>query len=288
MMNPPKTIQPGMLQKNTLHLNIDALEANGAHRYDPVRFIFIQSMARRTLGKSGSLYKSLERKAMSALAEYQKNFDSARLEAEEIVNRVCSVFPEAEIKIRELFENNEFKKVHRLGEKLDRRHRQTDLSVLKDHVVRFSPDCGDNNNQPSPSSIDDLLRQQERDVLADVVASVANTPEGGAPALNDGKTATVKFETRKKESRSLQHFKDTMVRLHSDRLVTRAIQDLPENSGPHNSQMLATNALKALRQISPNYLNRFVSHIGSLIYLKQAGEEADKLKAKKTKKSRTA
>ncbi len=244
-------------------------------------------MVKRALGKSGSVFTVIERTALAALAEYQKNFDSARLEASEIVNQVCSVFPGAEGKIRELFENNEFKKVHRLSEKLDRCHRQPDLSVLKDLVVRFTPEFGDKNNQPSQSSIDDLLRQQECDVLADVVASVGNSPEGEGSAQNAGKAETEKKETGKIESRSLQRFKDTMVRLHSDRLVTRAIQDLPENSGPHNSQMLATSVLSALRQISPNYLNRFVSHIGTLTYLKQAREDVDKCKVKKTRKMRT-
>lgn len=281
------TITPDPLQKNTLCSTIAAMEANGAHRYDPVRFCYIQSMVKRALGKSGLVFTVIERTVLAALAEYQKNFDSARLEASEIVNHVCSVFPDAEIQIRELFDNNEFKKVLRLGEKLDRWRRQPDLSVLKDLVVRFTPEFGDKNNQPSQSSIEDLLRQQEFDVLADVVASVGNSPEGECPAQNAGKTETGKKDKRKIESRSLQRFKDTMVRLHSDRLVTRAIHDLPENSGPHNSQMLATSVLSTLRQISPNYLNRFVSHTGTLIYLKQAGEDVDKCKAKKTRKTRT-
>jgi hypothetical protein len=272
-----------MDENDTLHLKIAALEAKGIHRYDPVRFCYIQSMARRALGKSGSIYTVIERKTIAALAGYQANFDSARLAAEEMVNHVCTVFPDAEINIRGLFENNEFKKVHRLGRKLDRCHHQTDLSVLKDLIVRFTPDFEGNNNQPDQSSIDDLLRKQERDVLADVVASVGNSPAEEGPAQRAMRT-----ETGKKENRSLQRFKDTIVKLHSDRLVTRAIQDLPENSGPHNSQMLATTSLSALRQISPNYLNRFVSHIDTLIWLKQTGEDVDKYKTKKSQKSQSA
>jgi hypothetical protein len=166
-----------------------------------------------------------------------------------------------------------------LGEKLDRYHRHTDLSVLKDYVVRFTPDFGEKNNQPFQSSMDNLLRQQEREVLADVVASVGNSPTEGDPARRSGKP-----ETGKMEIRSLQRFKETMVKLQSDRLVTRAIHDLPENSGQHNSQMLATSSLSALRKLSPNYLNRFVSHIGALIWLKQTGEDVDRSAAKKPRK----
>jgi hypothetical protein len=250
------------------------MEANGVHRYDPVHFCYIQSMVRRASGKSGSAYAAIEDKAQTALDEYWKNYNIARLKAEEMVKRVCSVFPDAEVKIRALFDNNEFKKVHRLVKKLDRRHRQADFCVLKDLVVRFTPDSEDKHSQSSQSAVDCILRQQERHIIT----SLEGSPDGERPAQNTGKY----------EIRSLQRFKDTMVRLHSDRLVTRAIHDLPENSGPHNSQMLATGSLSALRQISPNYLNRFVSHIGALIFLKETGEDVDRLKSKKKKKNRTA
>jgi len=262
------THPPDALQKDALHIKIAEMEATGAHRYDPVRFSYIQSMARRGFGKSGSAYTVIERKALAALAEYQKNLESSRMEAAQIVNHVCAVFPGAEINIRRLFKDNEFKKVLLLGRKLDRQQRETSLSALKNQIGRFASGFEEKNN---PLSVDDLLRQQERDV----VAAIGNLPEGEEPAQQAEKT----------ELRSLKHFKETMVKLNSDRLVKRSIQDLPENAGPHNSQMLATHSLSALRQISPNYLHRFVSHINTLIWLKLAGEDADKSMAKETRKT---
>ncbi|MDO9262748.1 MAG: DUF2894 domain-containing protein [Desulfosalsimonadaceae bacterium] len=244
------------------------METTGAHQYDPVRFSYIRSMAGRMAGKSESVYTVIERKALTALAEYRTNLESARLEAEKVVDHVCSVFPDAEIEIRGLFKNNEFKKVLQLGRKLHLCHRRTAISGLKDQVRRLTPDSEEKNN---PLSVDDLLWQQERDV----VASAGNSPTGEDPSQHAGKT----------ELRSLKRFKETMMKLNSDRLVTRSILDLPENSGPHNSQMLATSSLSALRQISPNYLNRFVSHINTLIWLKLAGEDADKCIAKEARKN---
>jgi hypothetical protein len=69
-----------------------------------------------------------------------------------------------------------------------------------------------------------------------------------------------------------------MMALHSNRLVTRAIQDRPENPGPLNGQMLATRSLTELRRLSPEYLYRFVSYIDTMLWLQQAG--ADKIESK--------
>jgi hypothetical protein len=254
-MNAPDKLQPEIFQKDGLHVKISEMEATRAHRYDPVRFSYVQSMARRMAGKSGSVYTVIEGKALTALAEYRTNLESDRLEAEKMVNHLCSVFPGAEIEIRELFENNEFKKVLQLGRKLHLRQRRTAVSGLKDQITRLAPDFQEKNH---PLSLDDLLWQQERDLIA----SADNSPAG-----EDLSQYAVKTELR-----SLKRLKETMMKLNSDRLVMRAFHDLPENSGPHNSQRLATTSLSVLRQISPNYLNRFVSQINTLIWLKLAGE----------------
>jgi hypothetical protein len=267
-MNRPETLQPNTFHIDALHIKIAEMETTGAHRYDPVRFSYIRSMAGRAAGKSGSVYTVIERKALTAIAEYQTNLEIARLKAAKMVDHVCSVFPGAETEICGLFKNNEFKKVLQLGRKLHLCHRPTAISDLKDQIKRLTPDFEEKNN---PLSVDDLLWQQERDV----VASAGNSKAVEDPAQHAGKT----------ELRSLKRFKETMMKLNSDRLVTRSILDLPENSGPHNSQMLATSSLSALRQISPNYLNRFVSHINTLIWLKLAGEGVDKCTAKEARKN---
>ncbi len=119
----------------------------------------------------------------------------------------------------------------------------------------------------------DLLRQQE----SDIIDSIGNSPQGDGSAQR----------ARQPEIKSLQRFKETMAKLHSDRLVTSAIHDLPENAGPHNSQMLAATTLSALREVSPHYLRRFVSHIGILISLKQTGDATQKVKPNKSQKTRS-
>jgi hypothetical protein len=71
-----------------------------------------------------------------------------------------------------------------------------------------------------------------------------------------------------------------MMELHSNRVVTRAIQDRPDNPGPLNAQMLATRLLMALRRLSPVYLSRFISYIDTLLWLHQYDRAADNRKTK--------
>lgn len=259
-----------MQTTDSLQLKIAELEADNADRFDPVRFCYIRSLARRALDKPGPVYSVIGRKAVAALAEYQDNFTGARKQAAATVNRVCSQFPDAADHIRALFEKNEFKKVHQLARKLDQRRGRSDLSDLKSQIGRLAPAFADKNQ---PVSVEDLLRQQEQDILASTAGLSAG--DGFPPP------------PEKKEPASLKRFKQTMVKLHSERLVTATINDCPENAGPHNSQMLAINTLAALRQVAPEYLDRFVAHIGTLIWLKQAGEETDKINAGKSKSSKS-
>lgn len=254
---------------DTLCLKIEAMKANGVDRYDPVRFCYIQSMIQRANEKSAAVYEIIAKKAAAEIAAYQADFNNARHEAAEMINHHYPLPPEEEDNIRRLFENNEFKKIKRLIRKIARRHRQTELSLLTDQLEQFTSGLDEKNNSLSPSFIDDLLRRQERDV----VLSVENFAAKNAPVL----------PAEKNQTSALLRFKETIAKVYSDRLITQAVHDLPENAGPHNSQMLATRSLSALHKISPNYLNRFISHIGTLIWLKQIGEDAEKMKSKKSK-----
>ncbi len=252
---------------DTLLQKIAELESNGADRFDPVRFCYIRSMTHRSAEKSGSAAAAIYQKASAALAGYQKDYESARKQAEEAVSALCEKFPETAKTMRHLFENNEFAGIRQLGEKLRRRHRRPDLSELKNHVGRLSAIHTENRN---PFSVDDLLLQQEQDVIASLGA--AADPEKGIRPV------------KKTEITSLKRFRKTMAKMQSDRLVTRAINNSPEQAGPHNSQMLAINTLSALREISTGYLERGISHVNTLIWLQQAAENAVKDKAKTKKK----
>ena len=238
-----------------LDARIAELEGQGAHRYDPVRFRYIQSLAARSRGKSETVAALIEQKALAAIHAYQKEFDRERSEAKEAAKRIGESFPEAAGKACKLYENSEFKRVRCLLSRLERSRAQSPLSALAQRFehARHAPE-----ENPAEPRLDDLLQSLEREALSSAEANAS------AAASFPPRSA------RKSQLRSLATYKNTMQTLNSNRVVARAIQVRPETPGPLNGQMLATRSLATLRQLSPEYLSRFVSYIDTLLWLQCA------------------
>jgi hypothetical protein len=60
---------------------------------------------------------------------------------------------------------------------------------------------------------------------------------------------------------------NTWSKLSVDRQVTQALHQAPANAGPINSHMLVLRSLTLMRDISPEYLNRFISYADTLLCL---------------------
>ena len=58
-----------------------ALRERGAQRFDPVRFRFIEALARRAAAHGGEVRRILDVRLAAALVEYGGRFDAARPEA---------------------------------------------------------------------------------------------------------------------------------------------------------------------------------------------------------------
>ena len=93
-----------------------------------------------------------------------------------------------------------------------------------------------------------------------------------------------------RELRSAQAFRDTWSRICAEDEVTQAVEQGPENAGPLNSHRLVLRTLALMRDLSPDYLRRFLSHADTLLWLDQAQSQtrvkppAAKPKAARTKK----
>ncbi|MBL8423978.1 MAG: DUF2894 domain-containing protein [Candidatus Accumulibacter phosphatis] len=109
-----------------------------------------------------------------------------------------------------------------------------------------------------------LAKSDPQVSLADLARHLAqDSPEDldGGPAGNVGSRAELK---------AMRYFRNTWSRLSVDRQVTQAIEQGPENAGPLNSHRLVLRSLALMRNISPDYLNRFVSYLDTLLWLDQA------------------
>lgn len=75
------------------------------------------------------------------------------------------------------------------------------------------------------------------------------------------------------ELKTIRNFRNTWAKLSVDNQVTQALKQAPKNAGPINSHMLVLRSLALMRDISPDYLNRFMSYADTLLCLDQPEKE---------------
>lgn len=69
--------------------------------------------------------------------------------------------------------------------------------------------------------------------------------------------------------KAVTEFKGTWSRLRADQRLRQATAQVPAMSGPLNSAHVVNRALQAMRDLSPEYLDAFISHIDTLLWLEQ-------------------
>ena len=89
------------------------------------------------------------------------------------------------------------------------------------------------------------------------------------------------------ELKTIRNFRNTWAKLSVDNQVAQALKQAPKNAGPINSHMLVLRSLALMRDISPDYLNRFMSYADTLLCLDQ-GEKEKPVAPKKPQAARAA
>jgi len=75
-----------------------------------------------------------------------------------------------------------------------------------------------------------------------------------------------------RELKSLRYFRSTWSRLSAEQQLAQALAQAPENAGPLNSHLLVLRALQLMQDVSPDYLQRFMSYVDTLLWLEQADD----------------
>lgn len=86
---------------------------------------------------------------------------------------------------------------------------------------------------------------------------VSKSPKAAAP-------------TRSTALKSVQRFRETWALISAEAEVDQAKHRAPENAGPLNAHNLVLRTLGLMRELSPDYLRRFMDHTESLMWLDQA------------------
>lgn len=102
--------------------------------------------------------------------------------------------------------------------------------------------------------------------LAELLAYIAQRSAELAPtAAAEGTSGVARAELK-----ALRYFRNTWAKLSVDQQVAQALAQPPENAGPLNSHLLVLRSLKLMRDVAPDYLNRFLSYVDTLLWLDEA------------------
>ena len=85
------------------------------------------------------------------------------------------------------------------------------------------------------------------------------------------------------ELASVRRFRRTWTSLRIQDQVDEAVARKPANAGPLNSHVLVLQALDLMRELSPDYLERFLAHVETLQWLEKAATEPPAKPARRKK-----
>ncbi|GAB3538218.1 DUF2894 domain-containing protein [Noviherbaspirillum agri] len=222
---------------------IASLREAGAGRFDPVRMSYIEALAKRAADHQGSVKRLLDARLAQALAVLKERFEGAQHEARDTVARSAPQHPHAAKELEQLSAAGDFKGVRRLAATLQANEQRLSLGALVRQLEQHSPENAD-------------------------AVTLDGAPSGG----NAGPRSELK---------TIRKFRDTWSKLSIDRQVAQALEQAPKNAGPINSHMLVLRSLVLMRDISPDYLNRFISYADTLLAL-DPGEKEKPVSPKKT------
>ncbi|MDM0102416.1 DUF2894 domain-containing protein [Variovorax sp. J22G73] len=177
-----------------------ALRERGAHNADPVRFRFIEAMARRADAHGGDTRRMLDERIAQLLAVYTEANAANAGNAEALAQRPDAVAAPEPLTARSA------------------------LAELVEHIAQHAP------------------------------APAVGLPSGGTTP----------------ELKAVTYFRSTWSKLSAERRLTQSLAKVPDNAGPLNSHHLVHRALLLMRDLSPEYLNRFMSYVDALLWIDQA------------------
>jgi hypothetical protein len=138
------------------------------------------------------------------------------------------------------------------------------------------------NGLAKPQAPDTMTQLAQRPSLVTLTKQLNHPSPQPAPSAY---TANHSRATTVPELKAIERFRSTWSALHTEKQLTRAFDQAPDNAGPLNSHHLVLRSLDVMRDLSPHYLTRFMSHIDALLCL-EAAEIAGAAPAKKVGRTR--
>lgn len=222
-----------------------ALEQQGARRYQPARFRYLESLAQR-LTHSRLPAIAQQRKLDHALTGYRVEFLQARENAEALVEQLAqSGNGLCRDTLQQHLDGGDFKTLRRLAAR-----QQLPPSPL---IQLLNALRADNNITPQTepaSALDTALHQQR------------------SPLQHNRDIAPGR------ELKALRRLRATQARLHTQQRIHHALAQTPGDAGPLNAHRQIARTIETLRDISPTYLEQLVVYMDALMVLEKVGKNS--------------
>lgn len=213
---------------------LDGWRAQGADRLDPVRFRYLEALGTRMDTAAPGVRRLLSERLERALTEHERRLQQTQNSLAEQATRLQQAHPAQARALRTTLQESGAAGLRRLAILLET-PATTALARLNGHL-RAAERAGDGGS--------------------------TGTAPAPAPAQGTG------------EMRSLRRFRQVWTKVAAQDKVQRALQRQPRNAGPLNSHMLVLRTIELMRDLSPDYLARFVTQLDTLLWLEQASPRA--------------
>ena len=236
---------------------LDAWRAAGAHRVDPVRFGFIEALARRAAAQQGQARRILDTKLEGLLAAYAQAVEKKQATAANTPHAL-----------------EEIKQATAVAPPWPAREAATPQTLARRQATAARPSPASPRKTPpagtqAPSTATPLQPPPRRGALAALIDEVDRRHAVAAPGDCGDRTAAPDLSSsRPRELKAVSEFKATWSRLSADRRLNQSLMaKAPGNAGPLNSQHLVHRSLLLMRELSPAYLRQFMAYADALAWI---------------------
>jgi hypothetical protein len=234
------------------------VESLGISVWAPVRYHYIQSLLLRSEQEIPAISARLKDKALAALQHYLKDFSASFSQACIIAGELAEQHPEQGDRLDQLLASASFETLTRMKKRADRNNTAAQVASLTEKITHAQQRAA-------------VARQDSVSLDASAIAGHSFAEAASkAPGSNMDMFTSGTVSEADRELRAVRNYRETSARASTQKRVSRAIADHPGDSGPLNSQRLTVESLAIMRQLSPSYLNRFVSYVDTLLWLDQS------------------
>ena len=140
-----------------------------------------------------------------------------------------------------------------------------------------------------------VARAGEAEATRETVEAAAGAPARGAlAALVAGLGRDAQADRRGLDPELVDYFRAMWSKVRTEQQYRQSLDQVPRNAGPLNSNSLVHRSLATMRELSPEYLQQFLSYVDALAWLEdlagggaQPEKEAPRAKAAKPAKKTT-